>query len=445
MLQPKNVLFINPWIYDFAAYDFWLSPLGFLYIAAVVRNHSRCRVHYIDCLDRNHPGLRKPPKIKEDGRGHFPKEEVAKPGVLRRVPRRYSRYGIPVALFEEELDKAPVPDLVFMTCTMTYWYPGVQAAVELVRKKFGRVPVVLGGIYATLLPEHARECSGADLIVQGPGENQILPLLRDILGDGAVEIPRFESLEGLPRPAFDLLRSRRWLPLLTSRGCPYRCSFCASSLLHGGFEQRSPGSVLDEIEVHAAQYGAAHFAFYDDALFLNKEKHLVPILESVVRKGLPVSFHTPNGVHLREIDEEFARLLRAAGVKSLYLSQETIDEDLLAQKTPKVSAGDLTRALMSLEKAGYRRKDVYVYLIAGLPGQEARSVRESILHVLGLGATPRLALFSPIPGTAEWEAIVARGILPRNADPLLHNKLTFPYVWGEMSPHDFASIRRLLQ
>jgi radical SAM superfamily enzyme YgiQ (UPF0313 family) len=327
---------------------------------------------------------------------------------------------------------------------MTYWYPGVQTAVELVRKKFGRVPVVLGGIYATLLPEHALEHSGADLIVRGPGEDQILPIVRDILGDRMGEARRLESLDALPRPAFDLLRSRRWLPLLTSRGCPYRCSFCASSLLYGRFEQRSPGSVLDEIDSHAVRLGTSHFAFYDDALFLNKAEHLVPILEGVARKKLSVSFHTPNGVHLREIDEAFARLLRKAGVKSLYLSQETVDEDLLAQKTPKVSAGDLSRALMFLENAGYRRKEVYVYLIAGLPGQEAGSIRESILHVLRLGATPRLALFSPIPGTAEWEAIVSRGILPREADPLLHNKLTFPYIWGDLSPEDYASIRRLL-
>jgi len=440
----KNILLINPWIYDFTAYDFWLRPLGLLQVASILREHARVRLHYIDCLDRHHPLLPNKTKPKPDGRGAFPRQEVPKPTILGDVPRRYARYGIPVELFLAELDRVPVPDLVLLTCVMTYWYPGVQLAVELVRKKFGNVPAVLGGVYATLMPDHARLHSGADLVVEGPAENQILSLARHILGDGAVDEARFESMNDWPFPAWDLCRDRSSPAILTSRGCPFRCSFCASPVINPRFEQRSPASVLAEIETQARLFGARHFVFYDDALLLNKRDHIVPILEGVIAGGRSLVFHTPNGLHVREIDTEMASLLRRSGFRSLYLSQESMDEDFIGRSCPKVFPDELGRAASALEAAGYARRDLNVYLIAGVPGQSAAGIKESILRVRRLGLTPRLAYFSPVPGTVEWSRLVDRGVLAREADPLVSNKLTFPYIWGDFSAADFEDIRALI-
>jgi radical SAM superfamily enzyme YgiQ (UPF0313 family) len=186
-------------------------------------------------------------------------------------------------------------------------------------------------------------------------------------------------------------------------------------------------------------------SFYDDALLIGKENHLGPLLELLVDKRLPLVFHTPNGLHVSEIDSGLASLLRKAGVQSLYLSQESFDEDLLKRVCPKVTPQDLAKTLEILEKAGYRRRDVNVYLIAGLPGQDISLIRDSILRVLGLGAKPRLAFFSPVPGTAEWDRLVDNGYLPADADPLLHNKLTFLYLWGDVSGQEFEALRKLLQ
>jgi radical SAM superfamily enzyme YgiQ (UPF0313 family) len=435
-----NLLLVNPWITDFTAFDFWLKPLGLLAIGGAARAMTGARLDLVDCLDAAHPALPRPPRRRPDGRGPFPKERIAKPAVLGPVPRRFSRYGLPVALVRDALRQVPRPDAVLITCTMTYWYPGVQTAVALVRETFGAVPVILGGVYATLCPEHARAESGADIVVSGPGERTLPDVLRDILGDGAVDASRAPDDEPLPAPAFDLLRDKRWLPLLTSRGCPDRCTFCASHLLYPGFRKRSLAVVLAEIEVALRAYGTRHFAFYDDALFVDRDRHIAPILEEIVRRKLDVAFHTPNGVHVREIDGPFAALLRRAGARTLFLSQESLDAELVAAKTPKLAEGDLERALAALEAAGYRRDEVGVYLLAGLPGQRAESVRESVRRVRGLGAVPRLSYFSPLPGTEEWAGLVRAGKLAAGADPLLHNKLAFPYFWGDISPDEFASL-----
>jgi hypothetical protein len=444
MPAKKDVLFINPWIYDFTAYDFWLKPLGLLYMASLLQKYTNLRLSFIDCLDRYHPLLDKNLKKKADGRGAFHKEEVSKPSILMAVPRKYSRYGIPVSLFGQELERLPRPELVLLGCTMTYWYPGVQRVVEIIRKKFGRVPVVLGGVYPTLIPEHARRFSGADFVVEGHGEKKILPLLREILGDGACPPHRLENLDDMPRPAFSLLRNTDFLPLLTSRGCPFHCSFCAGPLLSKRFEQRNPHSVIEEIKIHHLQNKARNFAFYDDSLLLNKRKHIIPFLEGLIEKGLPIAFHTPNGLHIKEIDFELASLLKKANFQSLFLSQETFDETILEGSSPKVSSKDLEKALFHLERAGYGRQEISVYLMVGLPEQDSSSIKESIFRVKNLGARPRLAYFSPVPGTQEWQRMVEKGFIREDSDPLLHNKLTFPYLWEDISPQDFENIKNLL-
>jgi radical SAM superfamily enzyme YgiQ (UPF0313 family) len=81
--------------------------------------------------------------------------------------------------------------------------------------------------------------------------------------------------------------------------------------------------------------------------------------------------------------------------------------------------------------------------MVGLPGQSVDGIRESIQIVRRLGARARLAYFSPVPGTAAYQDLVAKGILRRDSDPLLHNKLAFPYIWGEISPADFVSFKEL--
>lgn len=412
-------------------------------MAALLRKYTDLSIYLIDCLDRSHPRLDKKLKSKSDGRGHFFKEEVTKPRVLEKIPRKYSRYGIPLPLFLSELDRIPRPDLVLLTCTMTYWYPGVQMVVELLRKKFGSVPLILGGIYPMLVPQHALSQTGVDLICQEPGERRLFDLIVEVLGDGICPSLAFHSLDEIPLPAFDLLNDKSSLPILTSRGCPLSCSFCASSLLYPGFEQRSVDSVGSELDILWKLYRPKNISFYDDALLLNKKKHIVPILKRVADKEFGFEFHTPNGLHVGEIDQELAFLLKSAGFHSLFLSQETFDEDLIEKSCPKVAADDLTRALDHLENAGFVREEISVYLIVGLPGQAIAGIEESILRVRQLGARPRLAYFSPIPGTADWEKLVSAGYMDENADPLLHNKLVFSYQWGDISQEDIEKLKIL--
>ena len=198
--SPSPLLLINPWIYDFAAYDFFARPLGLLYLAGLLEAQGYA-VHFLDCLGAPHarPG--------PFGTGRYPKEIIPPPPALEGITRRYGRYGISEAAFRERLARVPTPAAILVTSLMTYWYPGVAAAIRLARERFPDVPVILGGIYATLCPEHAQEHSGADRVVAGPGEAAILGILEEITGfarPGRI-FPDLEDLDSLPYPALDLL------------------------------------------------------------------------------------------------------------------------------------------------------------------------------------------------------------------------------------------------
>jgi radical SAM superfamily enzyme YgiQ (UPF0313 family) len=326
---------------------------------------------------------------------------------------------------------------------MTYWYPGVAAAIRLARERFPGVPVILGGIYATLCPEHAQKHSGAHRVVAGPGEGAISALLEEITGfppPGPI-FPGLEDLDSLPYPALDLLDHPSFIPILTSRGCPLDCTYCASRQLQPTYRRRRPLAAAAELIYWQDQMGLRDAAFYDDALLLGASDHLLVILAELASRGRTFRFHTPNGLHARLITREVAQWLKRANFATLRLGVETTALGA-ARLDAKLQAGELEAALAYLQEAGFAPEAIGVYLLIGLPDQEEAEVEASILRVKELGATPVLAQYSPIPGTALWPRALATSRFDLTADPLFHNNSLFP-CWPEFSWDRYTRLKRL--
>jgi len=267
----QSVLLINPWVYDFAAFDLWAKPLGLLYIATFLRNRGY-EIEYIDCLDIHNPRMvreRGLPKRKQYHRGHFLKEEADKPTALAPIPRKYRRYGITEEAFRERLASVGEPKVVLVTSLMTYWYPGPFHVIRLVKERYPKSSVVMGGIYATLCPDHARKYSGADYVLPGNEVARILGIVEELMGVPPQGVPRDFNLDGLDVPAFDLYSSLDYGCILTSQGCPYRCDYCASWKITRRFRQRDPQRVVDEIAHWKDTFKVNDIAFYDDALLVD--------------------------------------------------------------------------------------------------------------------------------------------------------------------------------
>ncbi len=418
-------LLVNPWIADFAAYNFWVRPLG-LYRLAEWLNARGVDLSIIDCLSP----FRAP--------GKFRRQVVPPPmKSCLEMDRNFARYGITRQEFRERLKRTGAFDCVFITSVMSYWYPGIQWVVEEIKSTFPAVPIILGGIYATLWPEHAKSACGADLVCQGP------------LKTCAEKIAAFL---GLPRQA--LQPERPWYLLegiidavdywavRTAQGCPFSCSYCASRIVSGPFATRSPVEVIREI-VFLHSRGIRQIAFYDDALLVDFENRLARILKGLAQKGISLTFHTPNGLHARLVSKETAQLLARSGFKSIRLSLETTNPERQAATGGKVSSKDLEKAVKNLLEAGMPAPDIGVYLLVGLPGQELEEIEEGINYVKSLGVRPYLAEFSPIPGTSEWKRLERNGVVSMDMDPILTNNSLFFRLFSGYDMNRFKRLKKL--
>ena len=429
-----HILLINPWITDFAAYNFWIKPLGLLNIASLLRKNG-FQVTLIDCLDYL-------AKTKRYGDGNFFKTKIEKPLPLKSIPRNYSLYGIPEEMLLKSLSLLEEPDLICVSSGMTYWYPGVFKLIEITKKLFKNVPVILGGIYATLCFEHAKKHSGVDIVFRGSEELEALNLISDLTSFRLLT-PNSKLRTDL-YPAFDLYPQLNYVAVATSRGCPLRCTYCASPFLTKGFFRRDPFEVADEIEYWTGKYRINNIAFYDDALLIEPFKHIIPILKEIIKRGIHCNFHTPNGLHIKEIDEEVGSLLFRTGFKTIRLGFETSDEAMQLETREKVDDQAFKRAVKHLRRAGYSGEEIGVYVMAGLPEQRVGQVEDSIAFVKEAGAKPILVEYSPIPHTPLFEKAKKMSRFDLENEPLYHNNSILPCQWEGFTMTDFKRVKEEL-
>ena len=324
-------------------------------------------------------------------------------------------------IFRNDLKRNHDTDIVLITSMMTYWYPGVFEAIKIIKEELPSVPIVLGGKYATLCCDHAQKYSGADYVIAGSGEKPVLQLLHDLFGDEITCVPDEDNLDSRPYPAFDLINNAEQLPITTSLGCPYRCSYCSSHIFKNKFRRRNPLKVVDEIEHWQNKLNIKNFSFYDDALLVEQEEMIMPLLREVQKRKLSCNFHCPNGLHLREINAELSELMYSSGFKTIRFGFETSDLNRQIQTGGKVKNADLQTAVLHLKNAGYKTDEIGIYLLCGLPGQRAAEIKESIDFVRECGARPVIAEYSPIPGTDLWAEAVVASPFDIQQEPLYHN------------------------
>jgi len=437
-----RALLINPWIYDFAAYDLWLKAFGLLRVGSLLRKLG-WEVEFIDCLDRFHTRLPefsggKYPRRDQFGCGKYFKTEVIKPPSIAEVERRYFRYGLPIELFQDKIAGIEAPDWILVGSTMTYWYPGYFLAIKLSRKYFPQTPVVLGGIYPSLCPDHARRYSSADAIHTGGGFTALAKLMME-LGFQSLPLPQERNIT----PAYNLLSDQSALAVRTGLGCPNSCSYCSASFLEPELIQRDPEAVATEIEGYLRQYGTTDIAFYDNALLSNADTHINRILSLLIEDDITCRFHTPNGLHARLLSKETANLLKESGFIRPRLSLETSRADRQKKSGGKVENRDLIRALEYLEAAGYKRSEISVYLMFGLPGQSPGEVEADIRFVHELGTYITLAAYSPIPGTKDYTQMLNEGLIADESDPLLQNNTILCLRQKIFSTNQIRALRRM--
>ena len=400
-----RILLVNPPIYDFAVYDFWMKPLGLLYLSNILKENGH-EVHLLDTVNRFDPYF-KNPESDSFGRGKIPFRKVEKPEILNVAPGKFKRYGLPTDVIKRRIREVN-PEVIMLGCSMTYWYLGL-IEVKRIIKEIGLHPIlILGGIYASLLPDHARSI----------GFDKVYSVKEKYIKELDVRIP--EHFRDFPPPDYSGYSNIDYACLCTSLGCPFDCPYCASTFLCENKVNKEEEQIVEEIS-YLYRKGIRKFAFYDDALLFPQER-FINLCEKIVKSRMNVNFFTPNGLHSRFVSADVAEIMYKAGFREPRISLETSDEDLQKKLYLKTSNYEFIKAVRNLNAAGYKNKDIFAYLLAGIPEMSFDSVGKSICFVAGQGVKISLAEFSPIPGTEMEEKL---------SDPLLSNNTVF-YHYNNM-------------
>ncbi|MBA7534034.1 hypothetical protein ES705_26280 [subsurface metagenome] len=276
------------------------------------------------------------------------------------------------------------PDEIFVTSLFTYWYDKVWETIKIYKTMFPKAKILLGGIYATISPEHAKG-SGADEVIIGEYENA-----RNYFPDTSI-----------------LPYKQDFTYLFTSYGCNRACTYCATHLLYGkGIIQENPDKVLEQIK-KIKENGIKNIWVGDDNLLANAEQHICVICNKIIQEGIKVNLYLPGGMAAKDFTQKIAYFMKEAGFKEISFAIESVSQEVRDKMGRKdnTTEQDLQRALIYADKAGFSRINTNVYYIIGLSYQKITDMVKTTLFLLNEGVWAHPQRFTPIPNTVEWKRL----------------------------------------
>lgn len=344
------------------------------------------------------------------------------------------------------------PDEIWITSIMTYWWESTVDVAILCKQLFQSAKIRIGGIYPTLASNHLlnKLTEGGlefniilgqnldlndqnDLIVVGEiPEASWYDLDFDLYYQPDVLNSRYYNGPGPNEPGYeDAIADRHYYGppyaiLTTTRGCPFDCAYCAQRAYnlydneqvretlwtdHRGrriaVRTREIDETLREIRDKFFRYGIRQFAFYEDNFLVRKE-HFRMVLQGIVDDQDLVGnvhLHAPEGVEIRLIDNDLAKLMRKAGFERIYLPLENINNEIIKSWNRSHSNVQMfEKAVQNCIDAGFalRNMQVNAFLLFGTPGEEIRDVVDSAFFASSRLGSVIPMLYTPVPGSVMF-------------------------------------------
>ena len=359
--------------------------------------------------------------------------------------------------------RAQRPDLVGITALSVKAASAVRVA-EICKRIDPGIVTVVGADHPTAFPEQFLKNSNIDFVVRGEGEATIVDLVSCLARDrhrSPTGIPgvsykkngRFEhnpdrpplaDLDALPLPALDaLLGVEAYRPLdfgavITSRGCPYTCTFCGVGTVWGTQVRfRSAVKVVDEIEMLNGRFGISYFSFRDASFTLSRQR-IFDLCALITERSLDIRWECLTRADL--LDEELAQTMAAAGCAVVRLGVESGSQHLLDQMGKDVPLDAVRNAAQILH--GIEGMYWTAYILIGTPSETRETVRETIDFLREINPPfITLARYAPIPGTAMYDELAQRGMINPDIDWRYecNQRLSSHYVYA-LSEEDFSAV-----
>lgn len=264
------------------------------------------------------------------------------------------------------------------------------------------------------------------------------------------------DLDSLPRPAWELFpwRDYSFLPFVTvakpclaimgSRGCPFRCKFCALGYMGNLVRKRSPESIADEIEWLVKGFGARHIGFVDPIFPLDK-KHAIATCRAIRAKNMSENWWWTCETRVDIVDEEMCREMKLARCKRILFGIESGVNDILKGIGKQYNTHDVRRGVAAAKAAGL---EISAFFMLGLPGETKEMTKQTIDFALSLDIDfAKFAITIPLPGSELYDDLVKQGKI---SEPEWEKFTTFnpnpdslPYVPEGMTGEELLRLHRL--
>lgn len=333
--------------------------------------------------------------------------------------------------------KAERPDIIGFTITTVSVGSAIIAA-QNIKAILPQSLIVIGGPHPTALPEETMRSGPFDAAVLGEGEYAFLELAqrlqkssKDFSDIGGLMYRQngeliftgkrtyIGDLDSLPFPAFHLfpplsayhpmpgnVRKMPYAQMMTSRGCPFQCTFCDRKVFGRLFRARSPKNVVDEIEMLMKRFGAKEVKFNDDTFNIDLER-VIDICEEILKRKIKIPWTCR--VHAKNLTPHLLKTMKRAGCWQIGFGIESADPNMLKEIKKSMTPEDGSKAVYLAKECSMNVKVSFMF---GLPGETEETIRRTIDFAKTLPADiVNFHIFIPFPGTELFRTISAQGAL----------------------------------
>lgn len=327
------------------------------------------------------------------------------------------------------------PDIIGISSVTPTFYKAREVAIKL--KEVTGVPIVIGGPHLTALPEETMQEPSFDIGVIGEGEETMLELARVLERGNLDELetvkgivfrkngrivkapprPFIHNLDSFPLPARHLLpplasyhptpATYKKLPIgtiMTSRGCPFRCTFCSRAVFGSSHRFRSPQNVVLELEALVKDYGAAEVRIWDDT-FNADPKRAIAICDEIMKRKLNISWTCLARVNFAK--SEVLAAMKRAGCWQISYGIESGNNEILKNIRKGITIEMVSQAIKETKHAGIASLG---FFIIGLPGETEMTMRQTIDFAKSLDLdAANFTICTPFPGTELYETLKQKG------------------------------------
>lgn len=375
-----------------------------------------------------------------EGFGNFHKEDIQ----INTKPEYHNFELLSNGLsFEEIASKINKDiDVIAFSLMFSINWPLDRALMNFLGRKFPNAIIIAGGESTTGLTDlMLSQVERLSICITGEGEETLIDLLnvleekrnlnevdgivyKDYQSNNYIKNKartRITKIDEVPFPAWQLFPIDKYqkhqshpeeeprvsLPLMATRGCPYRCTFCTSPNMWGTrYYMRKPENVLAEIEQNIKNFGATNFEFYDLTAIIKKD-WIMEFTNLLIEKKLNITWKIPAGTRSEAIDEEVATNLSKSGCFFITYAPESGSPRLLKAIKKKVSLDAMKKSIIDSKKTGMI---VFINMILGLPGETHTDVFKTIFFLikcklLGVDDMP-LGVFRPYPGSELFDQLI---------------------------------------